>query len=389
MALRNEVRELFRDQPEKALELVRKGLKGRQRRVATLLDALLEETDRLVSLDAPKAVSVAESALALTCSGTESSPILARACSVLGTAYGAVRRCDESLRLFRRARRLPELPEEVLGAIAAREAVVSCYMLRWRRAVQRANGAVGIFERVRPARVTDFCSLPMALAVRSWVGIETYLNAPELTADLSGVMADCLRIFDDVQRNRHLKRSALVAVHNAGVVIATHAFSGRVLPAGLLSDSCASARQVQREFLNSGMTRSSVHWAKSLWLQAHLEAISSGSLTVSAERELRKGRDIMMKARATSDAIAVTLDLQWWLLEEGSLGRAVQECRFIESHLAEMGQYRPVLEAWIEGLRRREYEAALQEVFHQIRRIRAVRKPGSVKVESDTEPLGW
>ena len=130
-------------------------------------------------------------------------------------------------------------------------------------------------------------------------------------------------------------------------------------------------------------------WAKTEWLAGLLDALLSGTLTVSAERSLRHGRQTLIESKAVSDAVALTLDLQWWLLEEGLLGRAIQECQFIEKHLAEMGQYRPVLETWIEGLRRRKYEAALQAVFSQIRRIRAVRTPGFVKVDIDTEPLGW
>lgn len=379
MAVANEVQELFRAEPERALEFVRRGLGGRQRRVVKMLEALLEETDRLSALDGPRAISTAETALVLTCSGTESPALFARACGVLGSAYGVGRRCEEALRLFRRARRLPELPEEERGGVLAREAAVSCYLLRWQRAVRCANGAVRIFYRVKPARTTDSCSLSMALAVRSHVSIQTYLNAPEITPDLMPALKDCLRIFKEIEAHPQLRRSALVAVHNAGCVVATYSFSGHALPITVVRAAYKKTKAVQRQFLDMGMTRSSIHWAKSLWVEGLLDAKLAGSLTVSAERQLRKSRAILEEANSRSDAVALTLDLQWWLLAEGSLGRAIQECQYLEASLGEMGQYRPALEAWIEGLRRREYDAVLREVFLQVRRIRSVRQPAAAR----------
>lgn len=388
MAIRTEVRERFEKDPEDAFRWVERGLSGRQRRIVLLLWGLLEEIDGLIAVDPDRAHHLAERAFAVSHGGTDSPAVMGMAYGVLASSYIAVKREREALRLLKRGRELKGILPDVRGSLLAREAVALRELRRWDEARWKSERSVKSYESIAKSSVvswSDFNSLPMALIVRARVWVDMFQHCPEQDVGLEQVVADSSRALS-LSHKLRLRRIPFLAIGNLGVVIAARGFSEEGLT---LKEARAIRGLVQTA--RRGFASSSCQWAMSRWLEGLLEAQVSRVLTPAAERAFRSGRDVLVALGRIDEAVELTLDLQWWLIESGSPGRAVIECRWLESRLDEMRYDHDVVRRWIVDVRRGHLEAAaLSAVFREVRGVRGVRAPGAIHGKTAAaDPYGW
>ena len=123
---------------------------------------------------------------------------------------------------------------------------------------------------------------------------------------------------------------------------------------------------------------SSARWAQARWTEGLYRCACTDWLTEGAKACFEVAREDRYRRAAADDVVALTVDLQWWLLRKGRFQEAHLESEWVRQHLEPCTYDKVVLRRWMSEIETR-YVAmeTVQAVFREVRKVANVGHPVS------------
>jgi len=380
-----EIREL---EAEKLADCLLSDQRFRTRRC---VEWYLDRCHRLLSQDpatAAKLAMLAPELVALSAGalGPDQDRYLVRAYSSAASALAAIRSFTPSDLMFEAARShiSPSVPRVEMAVLTIRQGHANGLRHCYPEALEALAQGVEFFRTWR-GREREDCSLGFALVARATVAVLAYVDGE--SQDLASISRDLRCALE------HAKgQLRLAALHGVGVTTLLAWHEGRV-DKREIREVLRQVRIVQKRLPRERIPRRSMAHAATRWIEGQAIAILDGGLVPEAARLLEGAREHLASLEQWEDVARITLDVQWWLLQEGRWGRARGEARYLESLAPRLpARYRSTLILWHRAIASRELgEAVIRTTFKTVRGIPHVR-PFDDKTDEaagPTEIIGW